>query len=293
VLYDIRLVIAYDYDRPAGAGRNMLRLMPADLPGEQRRLSGKLVILPAPAERRDIMDFFGNSAVEIAFREAHEDIRFNVEARVERIADASGLDISPPLDRLAAEISGHRGLDADSPHHFLGASPRIPVTREMTAYGRDHVTREMTAREAVVAVGRALNADFTYDPDATGVETTPGEAFALRRGVCQDFSQVMISALRGIGVPAGYVSGFLRTIPPPGKPRLEGSDAMHAWVRAWCGWDAGWIEYDPTNALMVGPDHVVVARGRDYGDVAPVKGVLRTAGGQTSDQAVDVLPVSA
>jgi transglutaminase-like putative cysteine protease len=101
----------------------------------------------------------------------------------------------------------------------------------------------------------------------------------------------MIACLRGVGVPAGYVSGFLRTNPPPGKPRLEGADAMHAWVRAWCGWESGWVEYDPTNALVVGADHVEIARGRDYGDVAPVVGVLRSAGSQTTEQAVDVLPV--
>ncbi len=103
----------------------------------------------------------------------------------------------------------------------------------------------------------------------------------------------MIGGLRALGVPAGYVSGFLRTSPPPGKPRLEGADAMHAWVRAWCGHETGWIEYDPTNALVVGVDHVEVARGRDYGDVAPVSGVLRISGAQTSEQAVDVLPVGA
>ena len=132
-----------------------------------------------------------------------------------------------------------------------------------------------------------------FDPDATTVDTPPAEAFARRHGVCQDFAQVMIACLRGIGIPAGYVSGFLRTNPPPGKPRLEGADAMHAWVRAWCGWQTGWVEFDPTNAIPAGTDHIVAARGRDYGDVAPVKGILRIAGDQTTEHAVDVLPVDA
>jgi transglutaminase-like putative cysteine protease len=293
VLYDIRLVIAYDYDRPAVTGRHLLRLMPSDLPGQQHRLSGALTIRPAPAERRDITDFFGNAAVEIAFREAHDEIRFQVTARVERLPGVSGLDISPPLSRLGAEIAAHRGLEADAPHHFTGSSPRIPASGEMAAYARARVSPEMTTREAVEVIGRALNADLAYDPDATTVETPAAEAFARRRGVCQDFAQIMIACLRGVGVPAGYVSGFLRTIPPPGKPRLEGTDAMHAWIRAWCGWEAGWVEYDPTNALVVGADHIVVARGRDYGDVSPVRGVMRIAGGgQTTDQAVDVMPVA-
>jgi transglutaminase-like putative cysteine protease len=101
----------------------------------------------------------------------------------------------------------------------------------------------------------------------------------------------MISCLRGVGIPAGYVSGFLRTIPPEGKPRLEGADAMHAWVRAWCGEEMGWIEFDPTNAVLAGEDHIVIARARDYFDVAPVRGVTRSAGAHTSSQAVDVVPV--
>ena len=293
MIYDIGLVITYDYDRPAGTGRNILRLMPADLPGVQRRQSGTLAIRPEPAERRDIMDFFGNAAVELAFREAHAEIRFQVAARVERLAGAPALDISPPLGRLAAEIAAHRGLGPEAPHHFLGPSPRIPSSPQMTAYVREITAPTMTTREAVEAVGLALNADLAYDPEATTVETPPGEAFARRRGVCQDFAQIMIACLRGIGVPAGYVSGFLRTIPPPGQPRLEGTDAMHAWVRAWCGWETGWIEYDPTNAILAAADHIVVARGRDYGAVSPVRGVLRTAGGQTTEQAVDVVPVPA
>ncbi len=133
---------------------------------------------------------------------------------------------------------------------------------------------------------------MSYDPDATEVDTPMADAFMARHGVCQDFSHIMISGLRSLGIPAGYVSGFLRTMPPPGKPRLEGADAMHAWVRAWCGADAGWIEYDPTNAISAGQDHIVVARGRDYSDVSPIKGVLRASGRQHTDLSVDVIPLS-
>ena len=123
------------------------------------------------------------------------------------------------------------------------------------------------------------------------METPMIEAFERREGVCQDFTHIMISCLRGIGIPAGYVSGYLRTIPPPGKERLEGADAMHAWVRAWCGNEMGWVEFDPTNNAMTGEDHIVIARARDYFDVAPVKGITRSAGEHTTSQAVDVVPV--
>ncbi len=293
MLYDIGLTIAYEYDRPAVAGRHILRLLPADLPGLQRRITGLLTVLPEPAERRPLVDFFGNSAVEVAFRAEHDEILFRVAARVERLAEAPVLDISPDLRGLAVEIADYRGLDPDAPHHFLGSSPRVATGPETTAYAREQIPTDSTALEAVRAVGLALHRDMNFDPDATTVDTPPAEAFARRHGVCQDFAQVMIACLRGVGIPAGYVSGFLRTNPPPGKPRLEGADAMHAWVRAWCGWQTGWLEFDPTNAMPAGTDHIIVARGRDYGDVAPVKGVLRIAGEQTSEHAVDVVPVDA
>lgn len=291
MLYDIGLTITYSYESPAIAGRHLLRLTPADLPGAQRRISAWLEVTPAPAERRAFVDFFGNDAAEIVFREAHDEIAFRVSARVERIAQAPSLDLSPDLPRLAREVAEWRGLGPEAPHHFLGASPRVGRIPEATAFARERLGPDMTAMAAVRAIGAALHGEMRYDPEATTVDTPPAEAFARRHGVCQDFAQVMIACLRGVGVPAGYVSGFLRTLPPPGRPRLEGADAMHAWVRAWCGWESGWIEYDPTNALVVGSDHIEIARGRDYGDVAPVVGVLRISGAQTTEQAVDVLPV--
>jgi transglutaminase-like putative cysteine protease len=291
MLYDVGLTIAYLYDAPAVAGRHVLRLVPADLPGVQRGVSGLLTISPEPAERRPFRDFFGNEAVEVAFRTVHDEILFRVAARVERLGPPPALDLSPDLARLEDEIADYRGLDPDAPHHFLGPSPRTAPTSEMTAYARAALAPGMTAAGAVRAIGLALNRDMRFDPDATTVDTPPSEAFARRHGVCQDFAQVMIACLRGVGITAGYVSGFLRTDPPPGQPRLEGADAMHAWVRAWCGVEAGWVEFDPTNAVAAGADHILVARGRDYGDVAPVKGILRIAGEQTTEHAVDVVPV--
>ncbi len=123
--------------------------------------------------------------------------------------------------------------------------------------------------------------------------TSPAEAFAARRGVCQDFAHVMIAGLRGLGLPALYVSGYIRTIPPPGKPRLAGADASHAWVAVWCGPSFGWLGLDPTNAIPEGDDHIVVARGRDYADVPPVDGVILSYGGHDLEVSVDVAPVEA
>ena len=290
MLYDIGLTFSTTYANPVSVARHLLRLVPADLPGAQTLHSGRLVVTPAPVERSGYTDFFGNAATEIVLRAPHDEITVRMEARVDRFADP-GLDLSPDLAGLAREIAAFRGLGADAPHHFLGSSPRIAPAPEMTAYAREVSDGGLTAFGTVCALGMALHRDMKFDPEATNVETPPSEAFARRHGVCQDFAQVMIAALRGIGVPAGYVSGFLRTNPPPGKPRLEGADAMHAWVRAWCGVETGWIEFDPTNAAVCATDHIVVAYGRDYGDVSPMRGVLRISGGQKIDQKVDVVPV--
>jgi transglutaminase-like putative cysteine protease len=195
------------------------------------------------------------------------------------------------MDRLVQDIESCRTLDSESPHHFLTASPRVPIVSDIAAYTRGVISDRMTVVEAVEALGVNLHRDIEYDPDATEVYTPVEDAFRLRRGVCQDISHMMIAGLRSAGIPAAYVSGYLRTKPPEGKPRLEGADAMHAWVRAWCGLTSRWMEFDPTNAVQVALDHIVVARGRDYSDIAPIQGVLRTSGSQETKQAVDVVPL--
>ncbi|WP_428688185.1 transglutaminase-like domain-containing protein, partial [Roseibium sp.] len=238
----------------------------------------------------DRTDFFGNAVTDIVYRSPHNELCFRLKARIDRTATPEEFDISPPLTSLAREIAGIQSLRPGEPVHFLAASPRLPLDPAFAVYAQEHVGPDMSTVAVIEAIGKALHQDMRFDAEATTVDTPALEAFERRHGVCQDFTHIMIACLRSIGIPAGYVSGFLRTLPPEGKPRLEGADAMHAWVRAWCGFEAGWIEYDPTNALRVGQDHIVVARGRDYGDAAPVKGVLRTAGSQTTDHKVDVVP---
>jgi transglutaminase-like putative cysteine protease len=288
--YDISLQIEYHYPDLADAGRHQVRVMPADLPGEQRSIAATLQVEPVPQEQVERTDFFGNRLTELLFDQPHETFMLKVKARVERPAPEPQLDCSPTLPELAAEIAGYSGVDAASPHHFTGASVRVPVEQLTTDYARALHRCGMSALETVSAINAALYNDMHFDPEATTVETPMLEAFERRHGVCQDFTHVMIACLRGLGIPAGYVSGFLRTIPPEGKPRLEGADAMHAWVRAWCGKEMGWIEFDPTNGMMAGEDHIVIARARDYFDVAPVRGVMRSAGAHTTRHCVDVVP---
>jgi len=288
--YDVRLELEYLYQPPVAAGRHLLRVTPLTVADIQRVVASSIVLDPNPVERSYSRDFFGNAVVAVAYREPHAKFKVGMSARVIVDAASSMLDMSPDLATLRRELNSVRSLAPDSPHHFIVASPRVPVDDEITAYAGTNLARGATATEIVASFGSRIHREFRFDSNSTDVDTGPTEAFAIRRGVCQDFTHVMISGLRGMGIPAGYVSGFLRTVPPPGKERLAGADAMHAWVRAWCGIETGWVGYDPTNGTFAGEDHIAVAIGRDYEDVAPIAGVLRTAGRQRTSQSVDVVP---
>ncbi len=291
MFYDIKLTLKYKYKPAALGGRHILRLMPADIEAEQRLVAGLLEVSPRADERVDRVDFFGTQTTYTTCGGPNPALSFTLTARVNRLASIPSFDMSPPLSALGDEIRHYKGIDARAPHHFLGVSPLVPKSQAVADYARGIVSSQMTSQEAVSRITMALNNDMKFDPDATEVDTPMDEAFENRHGVCQDFSHIMICCLRSLGIPAGYVSGFLRTVPPPGKPRLEGADAMHAWVQAWCGFEAGWVEFDPTNATLVGQDHIVIGRGRDYSDVAPIKGIFRAAGSQETSQAVDVIPL--
>ena len=292
MLYDIRLKLEYAYDAPVSGGRHLVRVFPATLEGMQRVVAASMTVDPQPTEHTEFFDFFGTRVAALAYRSAHEALEIAINARVEVTRSEPGIDFSPDVVALRAEIAANWDMGRLSPHHFLSASPRVVIDQAITGYARHSFAPGRSVREIANDLCLRINADFAYDGEATLVDTPVAEAFSLRRGVCQDFAHIMIAGLRGLGIPAGYVSGFLRTIPPKGKPRLEGADAMHAWVKVWCGREAGWVEFDPTNAMRAGQDHIVIGYGRDYSDVTPIIGMLRSAGGQETSQAVDVLEVA-
>lgn len=292
MIYNVAVRLSYDYMPAAPAGRNVLRLRPLELHGRQRVLSAAVSADPPPQERADRSDFFGNAVTETVHRTAASRTVFALAARVERLAERPSLDLSPGLAGMPEEIAAIESLGPGSPHHFCAPSPRVPMDDGIADLARRSRPRKGSAAETVAAFGHALHDRLAFDATATTVDTPAAVAFALGRGVCQDFAHIMLSGLRALGIPSAYVSGLLNTTPAPGTPRLEGADAMHAWVRAWCGRRMGWIEFDPTNACEAGEGHIAVALGRDYDDVAPVQGVLRAAGAARGSQAVDVIPVS-
>ncbi len=189
--------------------------------------------------------------------------------------------------RLARES---RDVSASGPTNYLFASPMVELSPEIADWCADDLAPDRSVMEAAIALALRIQRDFDYDPDATHTATRPAEAFAHRHGVCQDFAQVMIAGLRAHGIPAAYASGYLRTLPPPGEARLVGADATHAWVLVWCGPTRGWEGVDPTNGIWMAGDHIVIAIGRDYSEIAPIDGVFLGTGAQTMTVSVDVAP---
>lgn len=291
MLYDIRLIISHRYAAPAGNGRHVLRVLPRTLPGRQHVTAQLIEVTPLPDRRSDRVDFFGNGVTTVTHTDAHQEMSIRMSARVDVVAPLGFFGTPLMAADLPDVLDRETDLDARSPLHFLGPSPRLQPDKAITDFALGLRDDQQSVARTVEAVGKTLHDIMTFDATATTVDTDASEAFAQKRGVCQDLSHIMILALQALGIPAGYVSGYLRTLPPPGKARLEGVDAMHAWVKAWCGREQGWVEYDPTNATFVGSDHIVVAYGRDYSDVSPVIGFLRSSGAQTNSQSVDVASV--
>lgn len=291
MLYDIRLELHYDYEGFVHGDRHLIRVAPQSIPKVQRVVASSVSFDPPPDSETSFVDFFGNLVTTISYAGYHDSLDVRLSARVSVEDEHSPADLSPDLAGLQRELATLWTLDANSPHHFLAPSPRIAFSKAITDYARKSVERTASVRAAAMDLCLSIHRDFVYEKDTTDVNTAPLDAFNLKKGVCQDFVHVMIAGLRGMGIPAAYVSGFLRTIPPKGKPRLEGADAMHAWVRVWCGMHDGWLEFDPTNAMLAGADHITIGHGRDYADISPIVGVLRTSGRHETKQSVDVIRV--
>ncbi|WP_406855935.1 transglutaminase family protein [Alsobacter sp. KACC 23698] len=291
MIYEVTHTTIYEYESRVSFARCQLNIEPADRPG-QRVLSHALHIVPKPVEMDRHRDFFGNWSTNIAFADPHDELTVRAVSRIE-VDPPTALApmMSESWERVREAAAEHPDLGPDSPVHGLFPSRFAPVSADVTAYGETSFPRGRPVVEAVRALMERIYEDFAYDPKATEVSTPVAEVLVARRGVCQDFAHLMIAALRGLGLSALYVSGYLRTIPPPGAERLVGADATHAWASVWCGSGVGWLGFDPTNAVLAGEDHVVLAVGRDYADVAPVSGVVMSAQGHRLSVEVDVVPL--
>ena len=289
--YAITHATRFRYAYPVRFARCNLRLRPIDWDG-QRVEDHVLAIDPAASQEPGRDSGYPVNATRIVVEKPATELLIESRAHVvvDRVAPMpGGEDISvAEAGRLAREAND---FSAFGPSNYLFPSPLIAAFPEIAAWCAVALRPERGVVEAGLALARAIQANFHYDGSATQLDTSPAEAFAKKHGVCQDFAQIMISGARSAGLATAYVSGYLRTIPPPGQERLIGADATHAWVLIWCGPDRGWIGFDPTNGVTMGPDHIVTAIGRDYADVAPIDGIFLGQEGQRIDVAVDVEPL--
>jgi transglutaminase-like putative cysteine protease len=292
VIYNIRHLTAYTYDRVVASARLVLRVTPRDEAG-QHVVTHALNILPVPLSIVTEKDFYGNVVNVVTIDTEHEELTIEATSTVELTHQAALPLAGEPWENVSAAALVSRDLTAAAPAHFMFASPRVSLSPDVTRYARESFKPGRGILEASRDLIRRIRAEFDYEPETTDINTPLAQAFTQRQGVCQDFAHIMIAGVRGLGLPAAYVSGYIRTIPRPGEKRLEGADATHAWVAVWCGASDGWLGFDPTNAIDVGNDHIALAIGRDFSDVSPVYGVFVGSGGTELDVEVDVIPVTA
>lgn len=289
--YKITHSTSYIYESPVRVCHNLVMLTPRK-DAHVRIHSHRLRIVPRPQLLHQREDFFGNQLHAFSIEETHRQLKVTSISRLRVIGrKIPRSESTSPWEQIAYSVAA-----AEDPQ-WLAASPYLFDSRRIvrTPEFANYALQDFTPGRPILAAARDLTAriyrEFSYDPTATFVNTLPHETFAIKRGVCQDFAQVAISCLRSIGLPARYVSGYLRTIPLDGAPRLIGADQSHAWLALYCGSNGGWIDLDPTNNCICGKDHLPIAWGRDYHDVVPVRGVFLGGGQHTLKVSVDVEPI--
>lgn len=287
MIYDIVHTTHYEYDEPVTASYAEVYQLPVDVDG-QRCLQRQVTTDPAYQFQRERHDYFGNLAASIEVHERHTTLKVHSTSTVETTDRPATMPIE------AAELWTNYVVDAAITTDLVAAefvldSPLVVRGAQYADYALAAFVDGASLHDGLLALNHRIHTDFVFDPKATETDTPLDKAFSLRRGVCQDFAHVLIACLRSIGIPACYVSGYLETIPPPGQARLTGADRTHAWVGVYYG-DNRWIGIDPTNDQMAASRYITTARGRDYGDVPPLKGVIFTeAEESTLTVSVDVV----
>jgi transglutaminase-like putative cysteine protease len=273
VIYEVSHNTKYDYDAPVVASFAELRQLPDDLDG-QHCLERTVGADPVPEHHRQHRDFFGNLTTTVVIREPHTQLVVSSSC----VIDTAGRPTEFGRDgqrRWGDYTARAAGPDDLLVVEFSLDSSLVTRSERLAAYARPSFAEGTSLADGAMSLCSRIHHDFVFDTDATKVDTPLEKVLDIRRGVCQDFAHVMIGALRSLGLAACYVSGYLETIPPPGKPRLTGVDRSHAWVGVYVG-GGRWIGVDPTNNQIAGERYITSARGRDYADVPPLRGVIFT-----------------
>jgi transglutaminase-like putative cysteine protease len=291
MIYGITHTTTYEYSDSVSLSHHVLRLHPRDL-RRQRCLENELELYPRAGVMKSHIDYFGNRTTFVTVEGTHRKLVATSRSRVEVNETPRPRPAETPTWEAVRDFClGYKADDILEAREFIYASPKIQKDAEFGVYAEPSFPPRRPVLEAVLHLTDRIHRDFTFDPKATSVATPLEEVLKSRRGVCQDFAQLQIAFLRAMGIPARYVSGYLETNPPPGKPRLAGADASHAWISFFCP-GIGWIDVDPTNNLLPSNRHITVAWGRDYSDVSPIRGVILGSGEHSLKVAVDVVPLA-
>ncbi|SNY90009.1 Transglutaminase-like enzyme, putative cysteine protease [Cohaesibacter sp. ES.047] len=278
----------YRYANAVAQSNHLVHLAPRQTKGQLVE-SHELVISPRPASQRDFFDYFGNPTVHLTIEEDHNVLSIHAFStiRVER-------DHAEAVENASASWETVRDLMRDPAHaseaEFSCYSGFTTPNHEIAEYGAQSFTPGRPLLDAVSELTSRIYTDFEYDGVVTDASTPVERVFEIMGGVCQDFAHLQLACLRAMGLPARYVSGYLRTYPPEGQPRLIGADASHAWISVWCP-EAGWVDFDPTNNKVIADEHVTLTIGRDFEDISPISGIILGGGNHFVDVSVDVMPI--
>lgn len=285
--YRVGHTTTYTYADKVDLASHMLHLAPRSLPG-QNVIGARLSSVPKPSRSHTSRDHFGNNVAWMFLDQPHDRFEVTVSAEVEVnfAAPPSAAD-TLPWERVA-DAAREGGADAWMAAEFVFDSPMIPAEPAAGHYAAPSFPPGRPILEALLDLNARIRREFSFKSGVTTINTPVSKVLAQRAGVCQDFTHLMIAALRAHGLPGRYVSGYLRTKPPAGTPPRRGADQSHAWVGAWMGPVHGWVDLDPTNNLVVKDEHVVLAWGRDYGDISPVRGVILGGGRHSLSVGVDL-----
>ena len=288
--FDVSHKTLYRYSSPVVQSQHLVHMSPRAVARQTVR-NHSLLVEPAPAVRQDGTDPFGNRTVTLEIELPHKELVLHARSTID-IEPSAPLDLAAttPWDRLNARSASANGeampIDLDVVQ-YRSATRLTTANLEIADYAATSFTPGRPVLDAARDLTLRIYREFKFDATATDLSTPIVQVFRQRRGVCQDFSHLALACMRAMRVPARYVSGYILTRPPPGQPKLQGTDASHAWVSVWDP-KSGWIDFDPTNGLVVSDEHVTIAHGRDYDDVSPISGVLLGGGEHTVTVAVDV-----
>jgi transglutaminase-like putative cysteine protease len=282
----------YQYQNLVTLSQQYLHLSPRSF-AFQEVLNDSIKVAPSAEERTERLDYFGNKVQNMAILEPHHALSVRAEFEVLLRARYSFAELSNsmPWENLRDTRLVFDPMSSDEPQRYLYASPHVNWNEELREYALASYTPGRPHLEAALSLTKRIFDDFEFDGEATDISTPLEQVLKGRRGVCQDFAQLMIGCLRSLGLAARYVSGYILTHPPEGEARLIGADASHAWVSVYCP-DFGWVDFDPTNRCLVQHEHITLGWGRDFSDVTPLRGVVLGGDQQQLVVSVTVTPLS-